>query len=307
MESLPAWLGLADAAKLAAMTQSLIHILLILGGAWLLKRLANQGIRAFRLYVAGRTDCVEEKKRLETLGRVFRYAASVLITAITAMLVLTELGISIAPILATAGVLGLAVGFGAQSLVKDYFGGLFLLLEDQIRHGDVVAVGGKSGIVEEITLRYVRLRGYDGNVHFVPNGQIDSVTNMTRDFSYALIDVGVAYREDIDAVFAVIRAVAADLRADAQFRDIILEDVDLAGVENWADSAVAIRLRIKVAPIQQWLVKREFLRRLKAAFDAQGIEIPFPHLTLYAGQLKDGSAPAFRISRPAPHTDGRGG
>jgi small conductance mechanosensitive channel len=297
METLLATLGLTDAARLGAMTQSAIHILIIVIAAWVLKHLANKGIRSFRIYISNRKDSVEEKKRLETLGRVFRYAATVIITAIAAMLVLTELGISIAPILAAAGVLGLAVGFGAQSLVKDYFSGLFLLLEDQIRHGDVVQAGGKSGLVEEVTLRYVRLRDYDGSVHFVPNGQIDSVTNMTRDFSYALIDVGIAYRENVDQAFAVIRQVAADMRADPQFRDIILEDVDLAGVENWADSAVAIRLRIKVLPIQQWTVKREFLRRLKAAFDAAGIEIPFPHLTLYAGQLKDGSAPAFHISQ----------
>lgn len=295
MDSLHAALGLTDAAKLAAITQSALHILLILVIAWVLKLLANKGIRTFRMYVANRTDNAEEKKRLETLGRVFRYAATVLITAIAGMLVLTELGISIAPILAAAGVLGLAVGFGAQSLVKDYFSGLFLLLEDQIRHGDVVEAGGKSGIVEEVTLRYVRLRGYEGNVHFVPNGQIDSVTNMTRDFSFALIDVGVAYRENLDEVFGVIRSVAAQMRTEEAFKHIILEDVDLAGVENWADSAVAIRLRIKVVPIQQWTVKREFLRRLKAAFDAHGIEIPFPHLTVYAGQLKDGSTPPFLL------------
>jgi len=295
MESILAPLGLTETARLAAMTQSGIHIAIILVAAWALKALANRGIRSFRIYVASRTDSAEEKKRLETLGRVFRYAASVVITAIAAMLVLTELGISIAPILAAAGVLGLAVGFGAQSLVKDYFSGLFLLLEDQIRHGDVVEAGGKAGVVEEVTLRYVRMRGYDGNVHFVPNGQIDTVTNMTRDFSYAVIDVGVAYREQVDEVFEVIRRVVAGMRADEAFRDLILEDADLAGVESWADSAVVIRLRIKVQPIQQWNVRREFLRRLKAAFDAQGIEIPFPHLTVYAGQAKDGTAPPFRL------------
>jgi small-conductance mechanosensitive channel len=295
MESEIVSLGLAEAVKLGAWTLSAVHIVFILIGAWVLKLIANRGIRTFRLYIERRTNNGEEKKRLETLGRVFRYAANVLIAGIAAMLVLTELGISIAPILATAGVLGLAVGFGAQSLVKDYFSGLFLLLENQIRHGDVVEAGGKSGVVEEVTLRYVRLRGYEGNVHFVPNGHIDTVTNMTRDFSYAVIDVGVAYRENVDEVFDIIRRVAAEMRDDAQFRDTILEDVDLAGVENWADSSVVIRLRIKVMPIQQWTVKREFLRRLKTEFDAQGIEIPFPHLTLYAGELKDGTAPRFRL------------
>jgi small-conductance mechanosensitive channel len=294
MESLIATLGLTEAAKVNAFTQSTIHIVLILIGAWALKLLANKGIRSFRIYMESRKDSLEDRQRLETLGRVFRYAANVAVTAVAGMLVFTELGISIAPILATAGVLGLAVGFGAQSLVKDYFSGLFLLLENQIRHGDVVEAGGKSGLVEEVTLRYVRLRGYDGNVHFVPNGQINTVTNMTRGFSYAVIDIGVAYREEIDEVFSVIREVAAEIRRDEQFKDIVLDDVDLAGVDNWADSSVTIRLRIKVVPIQQWTVRREFLRRLKYAFDARGIEIPFPHLTIYAGQLKDGSAPRFR-------------
>ena len=295
METLLASLGLDDASRLGAMTQSAIHIAIILVGAWLLKLLANKGIRSFRIYMAERKANPQEKQRLETLGRVFRYVANVLVTALAGMLVFTELGISIAPILATAGVLGLAVGFGAQSLVKDYFSGLFLLLEDQIRHGDVVEAGGKAGLVEEVTLRYVRLRSYDGNVHYVPNGQIDTVTNMTRDYSFAVVDVGVAYRENVDEVIAVIREVAGELRSDGSFRNIILEDVDIAGVDNWADSAVTIRLRFKVVPIEQWTVRREFLRRLKSAFDARGIEIPFPHLTVYAGQNKDGSAPPLRL------------
>lgn len=295
METVIASLGLNDAARIGAMTQSAIHIAIILIGAWLLKLLANKGIRSFRLYMASLKGNPQEKQRLETLGRVFRYVANVLITALAGMLVFTELGISIAPILATAGVLGLAIGFGAQSLVKDYFSGLFLLLEDQIRHGDVVEAGGKAGLVEEVTLRYVRLRSYDGNVHYVPNGQIDTVTNMTRDFSYSVIDIGVAYRENVDEVFSIIRGVAAEIRADEQFKNTVLEDVEIAGVDNWADSAVTIRLRIKVMPIQQWTVRREFLRRLKIAFDARGIEIPYPHLTVYAGQNKDGSAPPLRL------------
>ena len=297
MNSILQSLGFAPSQHMAQLTLTSLHIVLILLGAWVLKRLANKGIRSFREYMSSRKDKVEDKRRLETLGRVFRYAANVLITAIAGMLIFTELGISIAPILATAGVVGVAIGFGAQSLVKDYFSGFFLLLEDQIRHGDVVQVAGKGGVVEEVTLRYVRLRDYDGSVHFVPNGQISSVTNMTRDFSFALIDIGIAYRENIDEAFAVIRAVAAEMRQDPQFCNLIQEDVDLAGVENWAESAISIRLRIKVEPIQQWTVKREFLRRLKLAFDAQGIEIPFPHLTVYAGQLKDGRAPSFHLQQ----------
>lgn len=294
MGTLLASLGLTD-VSLVALANSAMRIVIILIGAWALKLLANKGIRSFRIHMASRRDKPQERQRLETLGRVFRYAANVVISAVAGMLVFTELGISIAPILATAGVLGLAVGFGAQSLVKDYFSGFFLLLEDQIRHGDIVEAGGKAGLVEEVTLRYVRLRGYDGNVHFVPNGQIDSVTNMTRDFSYAVIDVGVAYREDVDEVFSIIRKVAAAMRTDELFGAWILEDADLAGVDNWAASSVVIRLRIKVLPSQQWTVKREFLRRLKHAFNQRDIEIPFPHLTIYAGQNKDGSASPLRV------------
>ncbi|HRX90397.1 MAG TPA: mechanosensitive ion channel family protein, partial [Steroidobacteraceae bacterium] len=184
-----------------------------------------------------------------------------------------------------------------QSLVKDYFTGFFLLLENQIATGDVVTVADRSGLVEDVTLRYVQLRDFGGDVHFVPNNLISAVTNKSRGFSYALIEVGVAYREKLDEVFAVMRETAEQLRNDADFKHKILEPLDLAGVENWADSAVTIRCRIKVRPLDQWGVRREYLRRLKNDFDAAGIEIPFPHLTLYAGVAKDGSAPVFPIKR----------
>ena len=147
-------------------------------------------------------------QRAETLGRVVRYLIAVVVSAIALMLVLGEVGVSVAPILGAAGVAGLAIGFGAQSLVKDYFTGFFLLLENQIRQGDVVKLGEHSGLVEEVTLRYVRLRDYDGNVHFVPNGQISSVVNMARGFAQAVIDVSVAYATDIDTAMKVMREVA---------------------------------------------------------------------------------------------------
>ncbi len=235
-------------------------------------------------------DDLERVKRLNTLEQVFRYIATVLITLIAAMLVLSEVGISIAPILAAAGVLGIAIGFGAQSLVKDYFTGLFLLLENQVRQGDVVEVAGKGGLVEEMTLRYIRLRDYEGSVHYIPNGTIDTVTNRSRSFAHAVIDVGVAYREDVDEVYAVMREVAVGLRGDPEFADKIVEDLEIAGVDQWGDSAVVIRCRFKVRPLEQWGVRRAYLYRLKKAFDAAGIEIPYPHLTVYAGQPKQGQA-----------------
>ncbi|MEO8187287.1 MAG: mechanosensitive ion channel family protein [Burkholderiaceae bacterium] len=190
---------------------------------------------------------------------------------------------------------GLAIGFAAQSLVKDYFTGFFLLLENQLTIDDVVEVGDRSGLVEDVTLRYVRLRDYDGNVHFIPNNLISTVKNMSRGFAQAVIDVGVAYRENIDEALEAMRAVGHDMRADTVFGPKILDDLEIAGVERWDDSAVILRCRFKVAPLEQWRVRREFLKRLKNEFDARGIEIPFPHVTLYAGVGKDGSAAPFPV------------
>tara|TARA_R110002049_G_scaffold164716_1_gene330734 strand:+ start:217 stop:1110 length:894 start_codon:yes stop_codon:yes gene_type:complete len=281
------WRGLAE---------TVFRVLVILVISWLALRLSRKGLVKLRERMQQDQDNLERIKRLNTLEQVFRYVAAVLIILITAMLILSEMGISIAPILAAAGVLGIAIGFGAQSLVKDYFIGLFLLLENQIRQGDVVEIAGKSGSVEEMTLRYTRLRDYEGNVHYVPNGAIDTVTNRSRTFAYAVIDVGVAYREDVDEVYAVMREVAAELRAAPDMTDKIEEDLDIAGVDQWGDSAVVIRCRFKVKPLEQWGVRRAYLYHLKKAFDAAGIEIPFPHLTLYAGQPKTGLAPPLPLA-----------
>ena len=281
------WLPLARCA---------FNLLLILAGTWLALAVVNRGIRRFRAYMESRTHDPEEAKRTGTLCRAFRYLGSVTISIVAAMLFMNELGISIAPVLATAGVAGIAIGFGAQSLVKDYFAGFFLLLEDQIRQGDVVTVAGIGGQVEEVTLRYVRLRDFEGHVHFVPNGEIKIVTNKTRDYAQSLVEVGVAYRENTDEVLEVLREVGRAMREDEQWKGRILADLEIVGVDRLADSAVVLSCRLKVVGIEQWNVRREFLRRLKLAFDARGIEIPYPHLTLYAGQSRDGSAPAHRIA-----------
>jgi small conductance mechanosensitive channel len=279
--------------------RTLARVGVILALAWALLALARRLIRVFRDYMNSRATDPEEQRRIETLARVFRYIATVAISLVAGMLALAELGISIAPILGAAGVVGLAVGFGAQSLIKDYFTGFFLLLENQIRQGDVIEAGGKGGLVEEVTLRYVRLRDFEGSVHYVPNGLITTVTNKSRGFAQALIQVGIAYRESVDEAFEAMRAVGADMRADPEFADRILEELEIVGVDNWADSAVMLACRFKVKPLEQWAVRREFLRRLKLAFDARGIEIPYPHLTVYAGVDKRGKAPAFRLLREA--------
>lgn len=272
-----------------------IRIVIIIVAAWVLITVLQRSIRAFRVRISSRFDDRESVKRAETLGRVFRYLAAVVVSMIAGMLVLGEMGISLAPILGAAGVVGLAVGFGAQSLVKDYFTGFFILLENQIREGDVVKLGDHAGMVEVVTLRFVQLRDYDGHVHFVPNGTISSVVNMSRGFANAVMDIGVAYRENTDEVVQLMRDTGRELRADPEFAGRILGELEVAGVNSWADSAVVIRCRFKCAPLEQWGVRREYLRRLKLAFDAQGIEIPYPHLTVYAGQDKQGDAPALPL------------
>ena len=283
-------------ASFGGWAASSLRVVLIIVGAWILTGVLHRVVLGFRERIARRMDDRESAKRAETLGRVVRYLVSVVVTLVAGMLVLAEVGISVAPILGAAGVVGLAVGFGAQSLVKDYFTGFFLLLENQIRQGDVVKLGDHAGSVEEITLRYVRLRDYDGNVHIVPNGQVSTVINMSRGFAFAVVDAGVAYREDVDQVMQVMRDAGAALRSDPDFEPRILADLEIAGIERWDDSAVVIRCRFRTQPLEQWTVKREFLRRLKRAFDEAGIEIPYPHLTVYAGQDKEGRAPAIPLA-----------
>ena len=270
----------AFVAALPAYLATPARVLLILFLAAIALRFIPRLISRVRKAVQERQDSAEDGRRIHTLSRVIRYVFTVLVTVVTGILLLGEFGVSVAPILGAAGVVGIALGFGAQSLVKDYFTGFFLLLENQIRVGDIVEAGGKSGVVEELTLRYLRLRDYSGNVHYVPNGNISVVTNMSLGYANAVIDAGVAYGEDVDRVIGVMRQVGEELRQDAAFSAKILDALDVAGVERWGDSSVVIRCRFKVVPLEQWNVRREYLRRLKAAFDREGIEIPVPHLKL---------------------------
>ncbi len=269
------WVGMGGAATTA------LRIIVIVVAAWVLIGVLQRAIRTLRTRIASRFNDRESVKRAETLGRVFRYLAAVVVSLLAGMLVLSEIGVSVAPILGAAGVAGLAVGFGAQSLVKDYFTGFFLLIEDQIRQGDVVKLGEHAGLVEEVTLRYVQLRDYDGHVHFVPNGTISSVVNLGRGHAQAVVDIGVAYSTDLDVAMSLMCEVAAELQHDPAHAARILDKLEMAGVERWADSSVVIRARFRVAPLAQWTVRREYLRRLKIAFDRAGIEIPFPQLTLH--------------------------
>lgn len=244
---------------------------------------------------------LEFRKRADTLKQVLKTTLQITITALGGMMILGQLGINFGPVLAAAGVVGVAVGFGSQKLVADVISGFFILMEDQVRVGDVVQVGGKAGLVERINLRTIVLRDLSGSVHYVRNSLVDVVTNMTKEFSFYVFDIGVAYREDVDEVIAVIKEVDENLRKDENFKNLILAPVEVFGLDKFGDSALIVKARTKTLPIQQWNVGREFNKRLKKAFDERGIEIPFPHVTLYAGVGKDGKAPAFPMQLSRIH------
>lgn len=241
----------------------------------------------------------EASSRTKTLLPLLRRAVLVALVVFGGLIVLSELGIDIAPLLAGAGVVGLAIGFGSQALVRDVITGLFMLIEDTVAVGDVVTAGGHTGVVEDMSIRTIRLRDLEGSVHIIPFGDVTTVVNLTKDFSFALLDVGVAYREDTDRVSEVIKEVADEMQAEEAWSALFLEPIEILGVNALADSAVVIRARIKTPPIKQWGVKREMLRRLKKRFDAENIEIPFPHTTIYFGVDAAGKAPPAHISLQA--------
>jgi small conductance mechanosensitive channel len=227
---------------------------------------------------------MEQLKRARTLSRLVQNGLTTVVAIVAALMILRELRIDIMPILTGAGIVGLAVGFGAQTLVKDLIGGFFLTFENQVRVGDVATINGTGGLVEAINLRTIVLRDLQGTVHVFPNGSIERLSNLTKDFSYYVVDVGVAYKEDTDAVAAVLQEVGADLLADPAYGASILAPLEVLGVDDFGDSQVTIKIRIKTLPLKQWEVGREMRRRIKKAFDAHGIEIPFPHRSLYFGE-----------------------
>ncbi|MBI4611070.1 MAG: mechanosensitive ion channel family protein [Candidatus Rokubacteria bacterium] len=225
------------------------------------------------------------RKRVTTLTGLIRTLGLVVIWTVVGVIALAQLGLDITPILAGAGIAGLAVGFGAQNLVRDVISGFFLVLENQVRVGDVAIVNGTGGLVEAITFRTVVLRDLRGVVHVFPHGTVNTLSNMTKGWSAYVIDVGVAYKEDTDRVVEVMRRVAEELRQDPAYAPMILEPMEVFGVDNFGESEVTIKARFKTQPLQQWAVGREYRRRLKKAFDAEGIEIPFPHRSIYVGEV----------------------
>jgi small conductance mechanosensitive channel len=273
-----------------------LRVILITVGMIVLFTLFQRLVERFRRLYERRLSGPTELKRADTLTHVIRDVARALVLVLGGMMILSEVGVDLKPLLAAAGLGGLAIGIGAQSLVKDVISGFFILLEDSIRVGDVVEIAGAGGLVEEVKLRAVVLRDLSGNVHVIPNGQIDKVKNLTQLYSFYVFDIGVAYRENVDEVMVVLKDIAEELRGDPDFAGDILEPLEMLGVDRFADSAVIIKCRIKTKPIQQWRIGREMNRRIKNIFDVKGIEMPFPHRTIYWGAPKDGTPPPLYVA-----------
>lgn len=237
------------------------------------------------------------QSRIDTLLPIAKTTVFITFTTLFTLMLLSELGINVMPLLAGAGVLGFAIGFGAQTIIKDLLTGFIIILEDLIQVGDVVKLADRTGVIEKITIRKVQLRDLGGSVYTVPFSEITIVENLTKEYSIALFEVGVAYREDMDHVCTLLAQADKNLREDDNFKHDILEPLEIFGLDKFADSAIIIKARIKTKPSQQWRISREFNRRIKILFDKENIEIPFPHQTIYFGENKDGSAPPLHIAQ----------
>jgi small conductance mechanosensitive channel len=228
-------------------------------------------------------------KRRRTLTNIVKYSINTLVLVLTAITILHETGVDITPILAGAGIMGIVIGLGTQNLMRDALGGMFVLMEHQYDVDDVISAAGVTGKVEKVTLRMTRLRDVDGNVHFVPNGQASVVTNLTKEWARAKLDVEVAYKEDVDRVIAVLKEVGQEMGTDPDWQSFLLDPAEVPGVQLLGDSGVQIRIFFKTQPDQKWNVTRELRRRIKNRFDEEGIEIPFPHRTVYFGTGETGT------------------
>jgi small-conductance mechanosensitive channel len=258
-------------------------IILIFIGAWIVTRATRMaGKKIIDLTQDDDpTTKSEREKRAETLVRIINSAIRVFIYVIACFMILKEVGVDIAPLLAGVGIAGLAIGFGAQTLVKDFLTGFFILMENQYRVGDVVKIGDHAGLVESIKLRITILRDLEGVVHTIPNGEVQSVRNMTYGWSRVVLDIGVAYKENVDQVMDLLREVGRKMRAEEEYCSLMIEDPQILGVDDFGDSQVTIKMLAKTIPLKQWDVARELRRRIKHAFDEKGIEIPFPQRTLW--------------------------
>jgi small conductance mechanosensitive channel len=258
----------------APLIPQLVRIIGLIAASWIAFRLIDSALKRVPLVVPlgdhRRTTRIEQ--RAETLRRVMRSISKIVVFVILGLMVSSELGFSLAPVLASVGVAGIAIGFGAQSLVKDVFSGFFILLEDQFGVGDVVRIGDHAGVVEHMTLRVTVLRNLEGEVHVIPNGYIQVVTVLTKDWARAVVDVTVAYKEDLDRVFQLLQKVGARLAKD--WPDRVTEAPAVLGVEKLAADGVTIRMVARTPPMKQWDVVREWRRRIKDEFDKAGVEVP---------------------------------
>jgi moderate conductance mechanosensitive channel len=238
-------------------------------------------------------DVIERTKRAQTLGRLVYNVLAVLIVSIALLMVLRELGVDILPMLTGAGIAGVALGFGAQWLVRDIIAGFFLILENHVRVGDVAAINGVGGVVEAINLRTIVLRDLEGTVHVFPNGAINTLANRSKDFSYYVIDLQVLYGQNVERVLQVLREVGEELRVDPKFQPLILEPLEILGVDAFLDTKLVIKMRIKTVALKQWEVGRELRRRIKIALERRGIPLTAAPVPLYvAGQEAGGGGDA---------------
>jgi moderate conductance mechanosensitive channel len=283
---LPVGLHFADLGRWAAETGVRILSLLVL--AFTVVRILSMVIvRAERDMTVGTgLDALERRKRAQTIASILRRGLSSVIWTTAVLMVLRELDVDITPVLTGAGIVGLAVGFGAQTLVRDVITGFFLIVEDQVRVGDVAMVNGTGGLVEQINLRTIVLRDFEGVVHVIPNGEIKTLANRTKDFSYYVIDLGVDYGDDTDRVIALIREAGAELQKDPSYAPFILEPVEVVGLDDFKQSSVSVKLRIKTVPLKQWDVGRELRRRIKLVLNREGIRAPSPKLDVTLTQRR---------------------
>ncbi len=293
--------GLTPEALADWATGSGLRIALIVLLSWLLTHVVALVVARLQASVGTATtvDVIERAKRAQTLGALIQNTVYTLVSTIATLMILRELAVDITPILTGAGIVGLAVGFGAQSLVKDIISGFFLILENQVRVGDIANIDGTGGLVERITLRTIVLRDEAGTVHVIPNGSIQRLSNLTKDFSFYVTSIGVAYREDTDRVTKVLVRVADGMLEDRAFAPFMLGPLEVLGVDRFSESSVDIKVRLKTLPIKQWAVGREFLRRVKHAFDEEGIEIPFPYRTVIVSQSNPDLEHPDEAGRPA--------
>ncbi len=271
--------------------KSAFRVIAILGGAYFLIQLTKVLIGRMKKVAANRmntshiSSSIEIEKRVSTLGDVMQKMAIGGVVIFAVIMVMDELGFDIKAMLAGVGIIGLAVGFGAQNLVRDIISGLFLIFENRIRVGDVAIINGTGGAVIQVNLRTTVLRSADGTIHVFPNGNINSLSNMTHEFSFYVFEISINYNENVDRVISALKEVGGDIISDPDFKDAILEPLEIQGVDRFAESSLVIKARIKTEPIKQWYVGREMNLRIKRKFDKEGIRIALPHRTLYFGEV----------------------